>query len=535
MRITLLLLSFIVFKAFPSQEHAWIYFADKPEAAQYLSDPHSMLTDRAISRKLKYNIPVDLRDVPVNETYISTVKGQTGIAVMAKSKWFNTVHVEGSMESINALADLSFVSRIEYANKSLNKNAASNVSNKPKKDKLENVTTFNYGNAENQVTQIRTDALHDEGYTGKDIVIAVLDAGFPNVNNMTGFQRLRSEGLLLDGYDFVRRDADIYAYKGSSHGTLVLSTMAGYVEGNFVGTAPDAAYYLFRTEEAEQETPVEESYWVEAAERADSLGVDVINTSLGYSTFDDPKYNYTTSEMNGEKAFISKGANIAVEKGILVVTSAGNEGNSPFWGVITAPADANVLTAGAVNANGEYVSFSSRGPTADGRVKPDVMTQGAASAVINSNDVISTANGTSFSAPILAGSAASLWQAYPDKTNIELMQMIRESASLYSAPTSKMGYGIPDFGKILEQKSPQDPSDDFKIFPNPTYGKFQVIMPKGTVSAKLELYDVLGKKVLEKNIAPTNNTIDVSALNKGVYIAQITSSKTKKTLKIVKQ
>jgi len=354
-----------------SQQDAWVYLTDKLNVETSISNPISILTQKAIDRKHLHNITIDERDVPVNESYIAQLKNVTGITVMAKSKWFNAIHVKGSQTDIKALESLSFINSIDFADKSLNLKKANSKTKST--FKLEEInTTFIYGNALNQIEMFKGDALHILDYTGTNVTIAVIDAGFPNVNTINAFQRIRDAGNILGEYDFVNRDNDVYTNTTSNHGTLVLSTMAGYVENEFVGTAPDASYYLFITEDATSETPVEESYWVEAAERADSLGVDVINTSLGYSDFDGNNYDYSQSDMNGTTTFISRGANIAFQKGMLLVTSAGNSGN---WG-ITAPADSpNTLTVGAVDASGNYASFSSVGTTYQTTQKPDVVEQ----------------------------------------------------------------------------------------------------------------------------------------------------------------
>ncbi len=320
-----------------AQQDAWVYLTDKENVEVSISNPISILTQKAIDRKSVHNIVIDERDVPVNESYISQLKSQPGITVLAKSKWFNTVHVRGTLENIENLTDLSFVNNIDFADKSLNTSRSLAHQNK---FEIENESTnFNYGSALNQIEMFNGDKLHIADYTGTGMIVAVLDAGFPNVNNMSAFQRLLDSGNILGTYDFVNRDSDVYTNTTSNHGTLVLSDMAGHAQDQFVGTAPDASYYLFITENAPNENPVEESYWVEAAERADSLGVNVINTSLGYTTFDNPNYNYSPSDMNGNTAFISRGANIAFEKGMLLVNSAGNSGNSS-WGIVGAPADA---------------------------------------------------------------------------------------------------------------------------------------------------------------------------------------------------
>jgi hypothetical protein len=299
-----------------AQQDAWVYFTDKENVANAIANPLTILTQKAIDRKSDHNVAIDERDVPVNENYITQVKNTSGIMVMAKSKWFNAVHVRGSEADINDLLNLGFVASIEFADDNLNRMPTQSNSSNNKFNVEDALVNFEYGNTQNQVEMISADVLHQMDYTGNGVTVAVLDAGFPNVNTMGAFQRLRNAGKLLNGYDFVNRTADIYAYAGSTHGTKVLSAMAGFIQDAFVGTAPDASYYLFRTEDAGSENPVEESYWVEAAERADSLGVDIINTSLGYKSYDNPNYSYTASDLDGNTAFITKGANIAFEKGL---------------------------------------------------------------------------------------------------------------------------------------------------------------------------------------------------------------------------
>ncbi|GLB50947.1 S8 family serine peptidase [Neptunitalea lumnitzerae] len=519
-----------------AQEHAWVYFTDKPNASVALASPLSILTQDALDRKAAHNISIDVRDVPVDETYITTIKNQAGITVMAKSKWMNCVHVIGTQSDINALESLSIVDSVFFADNSLNAKVAATAKDLEQTNKFDLMENFVYGNTDNQVTMLNVDVLHQNDYTGEGLVIAVLDAGFPNVNTLNGFQRLRDNNDLLGGYDFVLRSTDFNNPSLSQHGTMVLSDMAGYVQDMFVGTAPDASYYLFRTEDAPNETPVEESYWVEAAERADSLGVDIINSSLGYTTFDEVRYNHTMADMDGNTAFVTKGANIAVEKGILVVNSAGNSGNSSSFYSIGAPADGNVFTIGAVDANGNYASFSSIGPNANGTVKPDVMAKGAGSAIINYQDLLTTASGTSFSSPIMAGSVACLWQVAPSKTNLEIMQLVRESASLYNNPTDLMGYGIPDFSMAMNNLLAVNTVEaDFNvyIYPNPVADKLYISNSRNS-SFSIQIFNTLGKQVL----AVTNTKepfVDVSTLKRDIYIVKIQVGDLAKTIKLIKE
>ena len=466
---------FSVSCAFSQVEDAWVYFKDKPNEAAYYATPLDMLSQRSLERRARYNIALDFRDVPIESTYISAIKNAEGITVLAKSKWLNALHIQGTKINIDALLNLEvasflIVDAIEFANRALNSSKPA-ISSKERpeirKKQLETTTDFTYGNAENQLLMLGGTTLHQNDFTGSGMQIAVLDAGFPNVNTIPAFKRIRDNGQILGGYDFVDRSPNIFG--GDSHGTSVLSTIAGYLENgvdgatrSFVGTAPDASFYLFRTENSPVEVKLEESLWVEAAERADSLGVDVINTSLGYSVFfDNPAHNYNYSDMDGKTTFISRGAEIAFSRGMILVNSAGNEGNDADWPYINAPADApSVLTVGAVNSSGNIASFSSFGPTSDNRIKPDVCAQGQATSLINTSGSVVTANGTSFSSPVLAGVVACLWQAFPDKTNAEITQLIKQSAHLFSSPTNQEGYGIPNFKSIFEANFVDDDDID---------------------------------------------------------------------------
>jgi hypothetical protein len=521
-------------------EDAWVYLVDKENVAASIANPISILTPKAIDRKNTHGVVIDEKDVPVNETYITQLKNSTGITVLAKSKWFNAVHVRGAQANIASLTNLSFVSAVDFADKNLNAKNTKTISKLPNHSKLENnFTLFNYGVASNQIEMFNGDKLHLADYTGTGMTVAVIDAGFPNVNNMASFQRLRNAGNILGTYDFVNRDVDVYTGTTSSHGTWVLSDMAGYIENNFVGTAPDASYYLFITEDAPNENPVEESYWVEAVERADSLGVNVVNTSLGYTTYDNPNYSYTPSDMDGNTAFISKGANVAFQKGLLLVTSAGNSGNTS-WGIVSAPADAaGSFTVGAVDLNGNYASFSSRGNATQPNLKPDVVAQGQASYVIDTNDAIGTLNGTSFSAPILAGGITCLWQALPNKTNAEIMQLVRESASQYTAPDFFLGNGIPNLELALNTSLSLNTNStenlDIQIYPNPVKNKLFIKSPVLTGHAILKIYSILGEEISTLIISENMSEISTISLAKGIYIVKLDGKTFSKSIKLIKQ
>lgn len=530
---------FSVSLAFSQVEDAWVYFKDKPNEASYYATPLNMLSQRALERRARYNIALDFKDIPIEPSYISAVENASGISVLAKSKWLNALHIQGEKTNIDALLNLElasylFVDSIEYANKVLNNSKPSKTpkrDNKFKNKQQETTTDFTYGNAENQLTMLGGETLHQNNFTGSGMYIAVIDAGFPNVNSILAFKRIRDNGQILGGYDFVDRSTNFYG--GNSHGTSVLSTIAGYLENgvdgattNFVGTAPDANFYLFRTENSSVEIKLEESLWVEAAEKADSLGVDVINTSLGYSVFfDNPNHNYNYSDMDGKTAFITRGAEIAFSRGMILVNSAGNEGNDTDWPYVNAPADApSVLTVGAVNASGTIASFSSYGPTSDDRIKPDVCAQGQSTSLINTGGIVVTGNGTSFSSPVLAGVVACLWQAFPNKTNAEITQLIKESASLFPSFTNQEGYGIPNFKSIFDANF-EDVNDldgdgvlnDLDLCPNSPEGTIVDATGCFYMPSNNFTFEVISETCLDKN----NGKINISANLPYNYIATI--------------
>ena len=535
------LLAFFISLQLFAQEDAWIYLKDKPSSTTFLASPLTMLSQRSLDRRTRQNIALDIKDVPVEATYYNQIKNTSGITVLARSKWLNAIHVQGTQAKINSLKNtFTFVQSIEFADNSLNASGKrlpkSNTITKRNKF-AETTTDFNYGNTQNQTEMLKADFLHKQNFTGSGIHIAVIDAGFPNVNTLQAFARIRNNNQILGGYDFVDRSTSFYG--GHNHGTNVLSTIAGYIDGQFVGSAPDASFYLFRTEDAANEVPLEESLWVEAAERSDSLGVDVINTSLGYSTFDESRYNYSYSDLNGNTAFITRGAEIGVSRGMIIVNSAGNEGNKT-WKYISAPADANsVFTVGAVNASRLIADFSSFGPTSDNRVKPDVLAQGQSVFVLDQNTgTPRTSNGTSFSSPIMAGVVACFWQAFPNLTNTQIMTRIRETGDRFNNPHEQYGYGVPNletaYGNVLSVDSEQILAET-SVYPNPIKNQFTIKTTlKNLNEISITIFNVIGKKVFEQK-GLTSKNIDVSNLKNGIYILKIMTETQQKTIKLIKR
>ncbi len=538
----LLLLSLILTATLTfAQQDALVFLEakDPTVVTAALANPITILTQAAIDRKNAQGIAIDERDVPLNEIYKAAIENSAGISVLAKSKWLNAVYVRGSESNINNLLNLAYVTEVEFMDQDLNTPA--NRPFTPDKFEIENQSAsrpaYNYGSAANQTEMLNVDYLHEQDYTGENILVAYMDNGYPNVLTNPAYATLRNEGRLLGYYDFVSRIEDPTGT--GSHGASTLSDAAAFLNGQFVGTAPNASYYLFITEDDNSETPAEEAYWVEALERADSLGVYVTNTSLGYQDFDNSNYDHQYSDLDGQTTLAARGSNAAFDKGMINVTSAGNDGNG--FGHVATPADApGSFTIGAVDSNGNYVSFSSYGPTFDGRVKPDVMAQGENAAVVDAFGNVTFSNGTSFSSPITAGAVASLWQAVPNLKNDVVMQAIRESATLYNNPTNTMGYGIPNFGDALNAllllgNEEYLQETEFALYPNPVTTQLNISFPKSAENAELVLYNVLGKKILQTNITASRNSIDVSELSSGMYIASITSNNKTTSYKIIKQ
>ncbi len=537
MKKLLLLLVILISQFSFAQEDALVFFADKENVAAALANPNTILSQASLDRKQLQGTAIDARDVPLNETYKATVSNSTGITVLAKSKWLNAVYVRGSQANINNLSNLSFVTNIEFMNQNLNRPFQRRATPDKFANEYQERVVYNYGAAENQTTMLGVDFLHENDFTGQGITVAFLDNGYPNFSTNPAYATLRAEGRYKGSYDFVSRQ--VSADGTGTHGASTVSDAAGFLPGQFVGTAPNASYYLFVTEDDNEESPAEEAYWVEGLERADSLGVYVTNTSLGYQDFDNPNFDHQYSDLDGETTLAARGSNIAFDKGMINVVSAGNDGGA--FNFVATPADApGSFTIGAVDSNGDYVSFSSVGPTFDGRVKPDVMAKGSNSAVVNQFGEVTTSSGTSFSSPIMAGAVASFWQARPQTSNAVIIQLIRESADRFNNPTDEYGYGIPDFSSALialQTLGVQDQflENQFALYPNPISSEVNISFPKSIVNATFKLYNVLGSELLKAEITSTKNKIDVSALASGMYVATVTANGKSNTFKLIKE
>ncbi|AFK02592.1 peptidase S8 and S53 subtilisin kexin sedolisin [Emticicia oligotrophica DSM 17448] len=446
MKIKLLLIFLLGCTCFSSL-HAQIKYKylvllkDKINSPYSVNNPLSYLSQKAIDRRFKQGIKITTNDLPPNPAYIDAIK-QTGATVIYKSRWMNAVLVEATETQKNTILSLNSVKSIEF-NRPLKQARA-----RTNKDKFtfETVETLNYGDATAQIQLLGADVMHNQGFHGEGILVALLDDGYLNVNTSTCLQHLVQQNKILKVYDFVDNDNSVYEQGG--HGTSVLSTMAGFIENQIIGPAFGASFALFRTEDNSSETPLEEANWLFAAEMADSVGADIISSSLGYSTFDNSADDYTPSMMDGKTALSTRAADFAAATGMVVVVSAGNSGDDPSWQIITAPADADsVLAIGAVSRSGVYAFFSSIGNSADGRIKPDVVAVGSGTALCNTSGTTSTSNGTSFSAPLVAGLVAGFWQAFPYLTAQEVIQCIRKSGHQFASPTIQLGYGYANFSR----------------------------------------------------------------------------------------
>ena len=529
-----------------------VFFSDKKSSPYSTDNPSAFLSQRSIQRRINQHIAIDLSDLPVNPNYIQQVVSP-GAQLINRLKWLNAITIKVKNDSIiRVIQQLPFVVNVEKiipVKKQLpeeyqQKNRSNSETLKSTLQLSNDV--YDYGNSLAQVAQIGGNCLHNLGFDGKNFVIAVLDAGFLNVNTLSCFDSLRLSNRILGTWDFVANETSVY--EDNSHGTMVLSCMAANWPGNLVGTAPQSSYWLIRTENASSELIIEEDNWVAGAEFADSVGADIINSSLGYTTFDSTYQNHSWADLDGNTAIATIAADIAASKGIIVCNSAGNEG-AGSWKYISVPADADsILTIGAVDANGIRAGFSSVGPTADDRIKPDVAANGNGTFVIAPwNGNVTQSGGTSFSSPLIAGMCASLWQANPSKTNMEIISSIRSAGNQANNPDTLLGWGIPNFctaNGILggtEIITAKNNDEILNVFYNPTESYFGIYY-YSTHKNPLEfsISDLNGKILLTETREVSENTIHFYKISStidlaaGIYLISAGNSEKKLTKKIMK-
>lgn len=413
----------------------WIEFTDKNNSPYSISNPEEFLSQRSIERRLKQGIPIGEEDLPVNKTYLDSLQN-LGVKIHNVSKWFNGVAIiTNDTVLLDTIHSISFI-------KNPIKTTATFTSSLKEKPKYKNAVAPPPDPSDKQLSMLNIPMLHQMGYTGNGVLIGILDAGFQNAGRIESLSHLWEQNKILIVKDFVKDGEDIL--ENHSHGTKVGSIIGANWPDTLLGASPSSDFALIRTEKGSSEYLVEEYNWVSGAEFADSLGVDIINSSLGYSEFDDSTQNHLYEDLNGYTTPITKGALIAARKGILIVNSAGNSGDDP-WYYITAPGDADsILTIGAVNFEKEITNFSSRGPTADGRIKPDVCAVGLVTRSQSDVGAINTCSGTSCSAPLITGLAACLLSANPGVSAEDIRHAIIQSSSQNSNPDNDYGYGIPD-------------------------------------------------------------------------------------------
>ncbi|HAM09124.1 MAG: hypothetical protein A2X05_00995 [Bacteroidetes bacterium GWE2_41_25] len=510
-----------------------IYFRDKGDISSDDYLPSHLLSQRAIERREKAGIEVpDVRDIPVSRDYITAVSAN-GLLLHCTSRWMNTALFKSNLPvSIELLLTMPFIADAKVVKTPFRKTI--------RDDKLDfDIEYTNEIPYDRPVTMLNGYSLHNQGYNGKNILVAVLDGGFDNAEEISSLEHLRNRKGIKVTYDFVVNNTLVY--NSSTHGTAVLSVLAGYLPGIIEGTAQGADYLLLKTEDVASEFPCEEDFWAAGAEFADSAGADIITSSLGYSTFDDPSLNYKYSDLDGNSAFVTMAADIAASKGILVFNSAGNERNKS-WRSIICPADGDsVLAVGAVDGNNLISDFSSSGPSFDRRIKPDNTAMGVSVPVQTSVTTTGRSNGTSFSCPVLSGMAACLMQAVPEAINSDVITVLKESSHKVNSPDSLYGYGIPDMGVALLKL--QDlfirvPDEASVAGPNPTTGEFEIIFREPYESVIIEIFTSSGKLIWKKESDKfAGRAIRVSVLQtreQGLYLVRITTPAATMIHKIIK-
>jgi hypothetical protein len=510
-----------------------ILFKDKKGSEYSTSQPQAFLSTRALARRDKMRIKVLEQDLPVNQNYISQLKEQ-GAQVLYPLKWINGAVIKTDLTTLNTLLRLPSVNGY-YKNMALDSlpNQPINSLNRT----LNTTTQPDYGTSLTQINQLGVDVMHQTGFKGENILISLLDDGFMDANTIAALNAVYQEKRVLSTLttDPTRKSV----YESGSHGTAVMSTIAAQVPGKLYGTAYMANFALAQTEESQHELLIEEANWLRGAEWADSLGTDILSSSLGYTKFDNPIYDHNYQDMNGKTALSTLAALWASRRGIICTISAGNEGSSS-WKYISSPADADsIISVGAVDRTGSRASFSSLGPSFDNRIKPDVAAMGLATVTALPTGTINTLNGTSFSAPLLAGLAAGLVQANPTKNAWEIMQGIRLSGTIASKPDNYLGFGIPNFeraSKIISPILSAEPKQlsEIWVFPNPlSTGQQLHIKHPYTYSIQVDIISPQGTVVQTLSNIPSSLEIFLPPFISGKYYFRFTSEAGSQTIPVL--
>lgn len=527
-KFTFLLFCCFILPIFAQANNKYIVtFKDK----NHTIDIKKIFTEKAIEKRKKFNIPFDEKDFPVNESYKTEIQN-TGISILSESNWLNAVLISADEKSISTISKLSFISSIQKVEKSTSEK--SNISSiKENNDcaEIQNVEfEDNYVSSYAQFHLLNGEYLHEQGYNGENMTIAICDAGFRNANTNPGFATVFSEKRMLGAYDYVHNDSTVFTATDDAHGAYCFSFIAGIKANQYIGTSTKSKFYLFQTENNDggSERLQEEFNLATALQRCDQLGVDVVSISLGYTTFDSAFENHDTSDMKKNNTPAAKAVNIAASKNILICVAAGNEGAKP-WHYISTPSDADSAFAiAAVDKNGNIASFSGYGLATDIRVKPNVAAVGSAANFINTTGTISAGNGTSFACPSLAGMATCLLQAFPDKTAWQIKTAIEQSASQFLTPDKRVGYGIPDFKKAYQLLSSPNYVSNSKLeseiilFPNPI-NDYLVIQNKSiTPIQSVEVFNQVGQLVLKETDFPSSEkTVQMNNNSSGMFLLRI--------------
>jgi len=514
----------------------YVQLKNKNNSTYSLSNPSAYLSQRSIARRVTFNIPIDSTDLPVNQAYVQQIEN-LGVHVHSASKWMNGVTVKlPDSTKMSLVRALPFVKFVQYTGLLVGSVQA------PVQKAPEHDLAFNYGIATGQINQLNGTQLHNEGYRGKGIHIGVIDAGFTNVDINPCFDSLRLQGRLLGIKDIINPNSNIYSE--DTHGAMVLSTMTGNLPGQYLGTAPSASYWLIRTEYSPTEYKVETDFWCSGIEFADSVGVDIATSSLGYSTFDDSRMSFSYADMNGKVSRASRAATMASKKGIVVLVAAGNEGNVA-WHYISSPADAEeIISVGAVTSTGTPSYFSSFGPSSDGRIKPEICATGTSSALVSTNGSTTYGNGTSFATPIMAGMMACLLQKYKASNQVlnitSLLNSVFRTGSLYANPTAQMGYGIPDFQKAEQNLSLLNSlnhvqNDNVSITYDSASQTINIKLINNLIldESFIRIYSIMGKLLVNQPLNTTSTAIQVDKLSKGIYAVSVTENGKTETKKIL--
>jgi len=528
-----------------------ISFTGRQGTPYRLEEPAAYLSPRALQRRARQNIAIDSTDLPVNPAYIDSLLQTGNVQLLYTLRWQNGAVIQtDDAAALQKIRQLPFVRSLEESSRRTAPAAGERQYLATTGARTSGTAGLDYGHSYTQVHLHEGEYLHNKNLRGDGMLIAVLDAGFPSVDYNRAFAWLRDQQQITATRNFT--DNSTYVYNYGEHGTQVLSILAANLPGEMTGTAPEAAYVLLRTEEAGTEQPVEEMNWAAAAELADSLGVDVISSSVGYNTFDNPAYDHTYAQLDGRSTTAARAAAMAVRKGMIVVSAAGNEGNLD-WRYLLTPADADsVLTVAAVDSQGRVTSFSSYGPTADGRIKPDVAALGAGTAFVNVNGAVTSGNGTSYACPVIAGLVACLWQAFPWRTNMEILQAVKASSSQYATPDNRTGYGIPNFRAAYDMLLKMDMQDtayirtrlnnrSIKVFPNPFSSQLHIYYRSaGQETVYFQLIGAAGRIAGSWQATPSGTysyftrQTGLMQLPTGLYYLRMIQGKEQEVVKLVK-